>query len=342
MALLLVFGARSFFYFPKDIDVASVRVLESVAQKTPLKSGQRLKIMVWNIQYAAGTNYNFFYEGGKDIIASKGVVDDAEDRIADFIKKQAPDILMVQEIDCKAKRSGYINQVRDLQNFMRYRFSVYTPQWKTAFFPIPLRQPVGYIDTGLAIFTSLPLTSNIRLSLGKNESMSFFANLFYMRRAILGTGVVMDSGKNLTLFTTHLEAYAKGDDTKHKQTQKLDQALQQQKNEGNLYFLGGDFNLLPPGFDPNQLNFEKEYYSAPDDNPVDFLFKKHKPALTSETYRSNPQMYNTYIPPKHKKADRWVDHIFMSPEIKVISYKVLQEAMGMSDHLPVLVEIELP
>lgn len=48
---------------PADVETQAITCPENAPT---LQSGQSLKLMTYNIQYMAGKNYHFWYEGGED------------------------------------------------------------------------------------------------------------------------------------------------------------------------------------------------------------------------------------------------------------------------------------
>lgn len=71
------------------------------------------------------------------------------------------------------------------------------------------------------------------------------------------------------------------------------------------------------------------------------MFEKWRSGLTLEAYKKNPSLYNTYLPYQASQADRWIDYIFTGSKASVVTYKVLSQYTSISDHLPILIELEL-
>ena len=79
-----------------------------------------IKIMSWNIGYGAlGDNADFFMDGGNHVLtSSKNRVKKNIKSISGEIRKQSPDITMIQEVDKDSRRSYHINQVEKLGKAM--------------------------------------------------------------------------------------------------------------------------------------------------------------------------------------------------------------------------------
>ena len=80
-----------------------------------LKSGQKIKVLSWNIQFLAGNqNNHFFFDGGKDAWPSITTRIKVLKQIAEVIITERPDIVLLQEVDDGAKRTEYEDQLTEL------------------------------------------------------------------------------------------------------------------------------------------------------------------------------------------------------------------------------------
>jgi len=324
-------------YFPPQQELAQIVCIE---KNTLIKPGSRLKILVWNIQYAAGINHHFFYEGGKDVYVERENIIKTLEKMSKVIEEVNPDIIILQEVDLPSTRSAYTNEMHLLLQRFPHTCGAYATDWRSKYIPVPWINPVKSIHSGLATLSRYSIKNAIRYSLPPMQRLTRIIAAFYPKRAVLETSFMMANGKKLTVFNTHLDAFSKGDNTLFLQVNSLLSKINSNSNEP--FIVAGDFNLLPPGENPERLAFWQEEYPADAINPARLLFKKLKPALTVLGYRKNPKHYNTYIPPLIDEADRWIDYVFVSENIKVISYRVLQLHPPLSDHHPILVELELP
>lgn len=334
----LIYGLN---YFPKEKEEGIIRKRGSSSRCLSLND--EVKIVSWNIQYCASTQYQFFYEEGTDVFADKKVVLATLEGIASTLQKIDADLVLLQEVDLKSKRSGDVNQFELLQDQTGYPFASYVCQWKSHYYPGPTESPLKNIDSGIVVLSKYPIDTSLRHRLPPIESMSLIERAFYLKRAIQEIEIPLSEGGGFALMNTHLDAFSSGDNTLQNQVQVLDTLLKEKEAQGKPYLVAGDFNLLPPTVDPRTITFGGEFYPPSDRNPIHILMENHKAALDLGAYGKNPGKYNTYIPPKYEQADRWLDHVFMDPKIDVIDYSVLSDlTRDLSDHHPISITIKLP
>ena len=100
----------------------SGRPMEPAREPSPRfdPSRKKLKILSWNIQFAASTKHNFFYEGGTAVsVPSADDVHATLDTIAATIQKEDPDIVLLQEVDRGARRTWYIDEHAEVRAALR-------------------------------------------------------------------------------------------------------------------------------------------------------------------------------------------------------------------------------
>ena len=208
-----------------------------------LSAGDSLTLMSWNIGYGAlGDNADFFMDGGKGVItADKARLESNLTGIWAEIEAQAPDILLTQEIDRDARRSGHTDQIAYLQQKLNGYTHAYANNYKVAFVPYPW-PPLGKVDSGMATFSALAVNRAERLQLP--ISFSWPVRLANLKRGLLITRLpVQGSQKELVVINLHLEAYDDGAG-KIAQTKMLAEILEREAAQGHYVVAGGDFNQI--------------------------------------------------------------------------------------------------
>jgi len=98
-------------YHPKPVE----RLAVLGATNAPvLQPGQRLRVLTWNVQYMAGKNHCFFYEGGRDERPSPAEIEATLAGVARVIREENPDVVMLQEVDDGSRRTDSMDQVARL------------------------------------------------------------------------------------------------------------------------------------------------------------------------------------------------------------------------------------
>lgn len=298
---------RRFWYLPDAVE--PVRVHGS----GPPLGHEPFTVISWNVQFGAGRHRCFFYDGGPDARATPAEVRDTLDGIGACLARHQPDLVLLQEVDRRSARTGWVDQVPLLKERIGLPVHASTPYFKVPYVPVPPQQPMGGVDMHLVVFSRFAMQQGRRLQLAAlNEPR--YRRAFNLRRALLHLKL-----GPLDLFQTHLSAFSRGDGTLDRQVEAVLQAVG--AHPGVL--LAGDFNCLPPGVDPSELGEAAVLY-AERRTPIAPLYE----AL--DAVFEDP---GTYVPYGSNRADRTIDHAFVRG-VEVLEAEVLPEGAAWSDHLP--------
>lgn len=308
-------------------------------------SDRPLKLLSWNIQFLAGNFDNhFFYSGGTDPWPSVARTEAVADELAALIKREDPDIILLQEIDLNADRTGGKNQVRMLQERLADRYPVEstTYYWKADYVPHPA--VMGRAGMALAILSKYKLEDGMRYALPAISSDDIVTRQFNLKRAVQTAELPLQDGSSLTIVNTHLSAFAQGTDTMERQIARVMSVLGTLDQANHPWVMGGDFNLL---MDTQLIAQVKT------DDQWEYNQTKTELAPLAERYRSFPNKadtlgdarsaFYTHISATHPKRlpDKTIDYIFFSDTLSIASSKVHRsDALLISDHLPLVVEVQ--
>ena len=129
-----------------------------------LQAGQTLKVLSYNVQFMAGKGYLFFFElsndAGPDERPLPADVAHTTDEVARIIREEDPDIVLLQEIDDGAKRTGHMDQLRALLSRLpsAYRCHTSTFYWKARF--VPHRRIMGAVGMKLSTISKYRITAS--------------------------------------------------------------------------------------------------------------------------------------------------------------------------------------
>lgn len=310
--------------------------------KSPLlEKGKEYKVLSWNVQYMAGKNYVFFYDewdgSGPDVRPSSEDIAATFKRVAEIIKNENPDIILLQEMDFNAKRTDYMDQMAELLKLLPPEYTSYSDSfyWKGAFVPHP--KIMGRVGMKLSVISKYKITDAVRYQLPLMPNNYIVENLQF-KRAILETVFPVKDGENISMMSTHLDAFAQGSDTMQRQVQYISDLLAGMNSKKRDWVIAGDFNLLPPG---NSYDFlpddEKPYFQKESEMKV--LYEKFSvlPALAEMS--KNRNAYFTHFANYNKEADRTIDYVIHSDKVKVKDFYVRSEdTKDISDHFPVIMK----
>ncbi len=315
----------------------------------PLLSRTRpFTVMNWNVQYMAGKNYVFFYDlldgSGPDVRPRREDLDATIKEVARVIAQRRPDFILLQELDEGAKRSDGENQLKELLALLPPEYGSHASAWywKAAFVPHP--KVLGRVGLKLAVVSRHRLGSATRHQLPLMPDW-WVVQQFNFKRAVLEVHVPLAEGGDLTLMTTHLDAFAQGTDTMERQVRLVQRLLGAHDAAGRPFILGGDFNLLPDRAAYDRLAPPQRAYYKPDTELATLRARWSSIPAPEHTQGPDFARWFTHFPndPRVKGPDRTIDYLFFSKNLRVEAPAVLSDGLlRISDHLPVMATFQLP
>jgi endonuclease/exonuclease/phosphatase family metal-dependent hydrolase len=336
--IILIALVRLVTFHPLDIQSEPV---VCPASALILKTGQKMKILSWNVQYVF--YYDLLDNTGPDERPSSAEITKTIQEVARIIKSENPDIILLQEIDDGAKRTDYQNQANRLLSLLpkEYNCSASTFYWKAAFVPHP--HILGAVGIKLVVFSKYKMNAAVRHQLALIPS-SWIKQQFNFKRAVLEIHLPVDKGNDLVVLDTHLEAFAQGTNTVKKQVNQLQSIIDKLTKEGFPWILGGDFNTLPSEKAYNRLSTAQRRYYNPKSELTPMFAKYQSVPSLAETDGPEFQRWFTQFPndPSAGKPDRTIDYYFLSNRIRLNNHYIRQlDTLKISDHMPVIAELEL-
>jgi len=313
-----------------------------------LQPGQKLTVLSYNVQFMAGKNYVFFFDmpdwDGPDERPSTQDITLTLNEVARVIQAEAPDVILLQEMDDGARRTDYEDQLARLLALLPPEYACHTSAvyWKAAFAPHP--RIMGAVGMKLSIISKYRITQATRHQLALIPTDPLMQQ-FNVKRAILEARLPVEGEKDLVVLDTHLDAFAQGSDTMQKQVAYTHNLLSGLSQAGHPWLIGGDFNLLPPGPQYTRLPEHQRVYYQPDSEL----------AVLSDEYLSVPSVQDangpdfakwlTHYPndPRVSGPDRTIDYIFYSDTLALVQGHIRQnDTQQISDHMPVIAEFKIP
>lgn len=312
-----------------------------------LRTGQTVKVISWNVQYMAGKNYVFFYDlpdgCGPDKRPSKADIEATLRAAARIIREEDPDIVLLQEVDDNARRTDFEDQLEQLLNLLPpdYKFHASAFYWKSPFVPHP--KIMGAVGLKLSVVSKYKIALALRHQLPL-EDAGVVRRMFHLKRAVLETRLPVENDRDFVVMNTHLSAFVRKPDTMERQVEAVKSLIDRLAGQGERWVVGGDFNLLPD---------DGAYARLPDRQKACYRERTELGRLTA-AYRSIPdpratagdrrEQWYTFFPndPRVRQPDRTIDYIFYSDRLQLGPHRVIQqEALAVSDHLPVVAEFTL-
>ncbi len=262
----------------------------------------KIKVMTYNIA------------GGRDYTADATIKVCTPSACAGVIKKHAPDIVGLNEVDYMAPRSGNIDlagEVAKIAGFKEHFFARATDlPWGGKFYPY-----------GNAFISNYPIVEKEAIIVPDPEDKS--EPTYYETRGICRTLVDFD-GTKVEVLTTHFGL------AKTEQAESVKLICEMVKNRKYPIILMGDFNV-------HYHDEQKERIA-----PIFEIMTDTYKFCEDQTMRTFPSRFN--IPNVDDGSNNGgkgikIDYMFVTDEFKVNKVEIPVEAP--SDHIPYIAELEI-
>ena len=301
-------------------------------------AGEVLTVLNWNVGYAGlGRNEDFFMDGGKRSKPGEpDVVYAYLDGIMKTIREQAPDLVLLQEVDADSGRTYEIDERPYLETDMDN--TAFAMNYSCPFVPVPW-PPIGKVNSGLFTMTrDLKIESAERISLPCPFSWPLrIANL---KRCLLVSYLpIEDSDKELVLVNLHLEAYDDGEG-KIAQTNQLRDFITSEYEKGNYVIAGGDFNQVFPGSLDVYPNTHPENWEP---GVLDEKLLPEGWTLAYDLSTPTCRLLNQPYDPADTEGTQYyvIDGLILSPNVKLGSAETVDAGFENADHNPVKITVTL-
>ena len=344
--LVIVLGFLGYLkiteYNPKKIENLKVENKENEIKEDKNKNYElntEYKLLSWNVGFfGMDKNIDFFMDGGKMVFPiSQKQVEENMLKAIEEIKKENPDIINLQEVDKYSKRTGFMDQVKILNEKFKQN-SIFAYNMKVKFVPYPI-PPLGQMETGIYSSSKKEILNPERHQLP--IAFKYPVRLSNFKRAFTVTySNINGSDKKLVLLNAHLDAY---DDEKSgfkkKQTEEILNFMKKEREKGNYVILSADFNQNLKMLNKDEMekipsnlwrasNFDTELLS----DKFKLLHPNENTArLNNKPYKKGSENTYYYI----------IDGFVVSDNIKVNEIKVNDLDFQNSDHNPVVLKFEL-
>ena len=349
--ILAVFGAAlsaslwAWFavYQPPDLERVPVHC---AADAPTLSPGQTVKVLNWNVQYMAGKDYHFFYEGGPDAQVEPEDIHRTTAEVARIIREEDPDVVLLQEVYDGAVRTEYIDELARLRRQLPDDYACHTSAfyWRAPFVPHP--RILGSVGMKLVVLSKYRVDEALRHQLTLKPADPVTKH-FGLRRAVQEVRLPVDGGPDFVALNTHLEAFAQGTGLMAQHVDEIQAILQQITSNGHPWLIGGDFNMLPPDAEAyDRLQPSQRDYFNDDATEITPLFDAYQSVPTLEELRGpSAADWFTHFPndPSVEGPNKTIDYLFLPDDLPLGAHSVRQhDTLHISDHLPVIGQFRLP
>lgn len=294
-----------------------------------------ISLMTWNLGYAGmGDDMDFFYDGGSQMRTSHERTLENLSALLTFLEKHRDiDIMLLQEVDRKSRRSYYINMFDSLESVLPEFSHVFGKNYDVRFVPVPWHAPMGRVTSGLVTSSTTVPNTVTRVSFPGNYPWP--ERLFSLQRCFLLSRYPLTNGKELVVINTHNSAFDDGS-LRNLQMQYLKDLMLEEYRKGNYVIAGGDFNQCPPGFEP------EFYFNIFDDQDVFYISENYMPDwyfVYDPAVPTNRRAVTPYEPASTKTT--LIDFFIHSPNVQTVYVEGVHLDFQHTDHNPVLAGFRL-
>lgn len=292
-----------------------------------------ITILNWNIGYCGlGSEMDFFFDGGSRTRTTFEQTARNLEMIIEKIKAIDADIVMLQEVDVDSKRSYNIDQIEVVRQSMPSYYALFSHNYKSLFVPIPLRDPMGRVESGLMILSKYKIFDAQRVQYPVADS--FPVRAFNLKRGI-ALCKMLYCGDTIVVANTHNSAYDNGE-ARQNENRALESLLQSQQYSRYSSIIGGDWNQIPPNYTLSEAASNDINYRP---ISVDPLFMASTHDWVADTSKPSMRYLDTPFDAASKVAI--TDFFLASKDFEVLSVETLDLGFESSDHNPVVVVLSL-
>ncbi|MBP6977558.1 MAG: hypothetical protein PHD61_03825 [Bacteroidales bacterium] len=302
-----------------------------------LYQGDSLTLITWNVGYGGlGKEMDFFYEGGEKVRPDKELYDRYVKGITDRLKTLGEaDLFLFQEVDQRAKRSYYDNQVKWILGSLPGFFVFFAPNYRVRFVPLPFLHPMGDVHSGLVTLSRLCPRTALRYAFPPDESWP--TRLFMLHRCFLVTEMTVN-GKSFTLINTHHSAFDETGEAKLIQLEMLREVAMEAFQKGSYVIAGGDWNQNPPDFN-QELISSGDAVKTIDPLIPDTIMPAGWKWIYDPSQPTNRDVNKPYT--KGETRTTLIDFFLVSPNVEVLEIKTIPVNFAFTDHQPVSMKVNL-
>ncbi len=339
LVMILIFGGFILYITLSDYQPKQIEIIVNNGSKNEIfLKKDTISLINWNIGYGGlGKEMDFFYDGGKAVQPSRKMAEKYFGNIIDFISSNdSVDFWLLQEVDVCSKRNYRVNQVEAVKKAKVGSFGVFAMNYKCPYVPVPLNEPMGFVEAGLITFSDFSPEYATRYSYPLIASWP--DKLFLLDRCFLLNRYPTERGNDLIVINTHNSAYVYDSILRIEELQILKEIMLKEFAKGNYVIAGGDWNQNPPDYRPTgDYNGHKFVASQVKMNsdfmPDDWLWAFDDSAPSN---RSNDKPYTM-----GGNNTTCLDYYLVSPNIELIDVKVVDLGFNDSDHNPIYLNVRM-
>lgn len=332
IVLFIIFVGYTYLtdYSPSEKQPLELRH-SAIASK---KIDSSFSLLTWNLGYGGlGAGMDFFYDGGEHVRPSIAEHRKYRKGIRDFLlAHDSIDIMLFQEVDRNSGRTYSYNQVFHLVDTLQNYYSIFAKNYDVPFVPLPVTDPLGRIDAGMLTLSRMRPMMSYRYALP--QVYPWPKNLFMLDRAFIMSTFPLPGKSDLVVMNIHNSAYVEEKEAREQELERIQHVALGEFEKGNYVVIGGDWNQNPPGYEAGAFRGGQTLAFSLKEN---FIGEDWKFAFDADS----PTNRSLKSPLSDDTEKTIIDFYLLSPNLKKIDVRVLEQNFAHSDHEPVYLKVKL-
>ena len=332
IVIVLAYAAYVFIAYYRLDEHTTIEVDDRSSLKAT--TSQDYSIVTYNVGMGIySQDFGFFMDGG-----TKGKADSIKDvnfnneGIINYLQKENPDFIMIEETAEDCTCSYHVNQLQLLKDtFAKYDVA-FGQNWDSPYLAVPPLKPFGKAKTGLTTLSKYNIENAERIGLPIEDKITKIVDL---DRCYTKSVVSLDKDAKLILFVIHPSAYTSDGVTAYKQIEILLNDMEQEYKNGNYVIAGGDWN--------RDLYGDSWKYFVDKNPDLEWTRNFDKSALPKhfsivdciDDNNPIPSSRNADGPYNENQSQMVIDGFIISDNVVVNEAKVIDLKFLYSDHNPV-------
>lgn len=342
--IVLVLGVLGIYksgYHPIGEDLLDVAQGSWAGEDPEPGDGKGLKVLFLNLNHGLGRDIIWYERTPPEPVAHEVQAISARlDLVVALVRDQAADALVLQEVDFGSKATGERDQAEILARRLGWS---YIARARTQMSPFPLYpKPFswtfsGRIDSGVAVLSRYPIAKSVIYGLPNSKERDWIDDAFGPAAIVHEARVRVGEGKELKILQVILDR----NDPKARERQASAAAEwieTRDHHDAVIYATTWSEPMRRP------KNPEEAQQMGDVEYTMDLL--RHKGSLKGQVpdqeFFKDPAAHGTWLGPEGATPVRRFDYLLLGGGVNEATPKPLPPMPELSDHVPLLLEIDLP
>ena len=341
IVVLAVLGLYKSGYHPIGEDILDVEQGSWAGEDPAPGDGKGLKILFVNLNHGLGRE-TIWYEQKSPV----ETVHDAQeisgrlDEVVNLVRDQGAIALVLQEVDFGSKATGERDQAEILARRLGW---AYIARARTQMSPIPLYpKPLsltfsGRIDSGMVVLSQYPIAKSVVFGLPGSSERGWIDDAFGPAAIVHEARIRVGDEKELKILQVLLDR--EDPRARERQASKAAEWIESRDHHDAVVYATtwAEPVKRPKNAEEAKQQGEVEY-------TMDLL--RHKGSLkgqvTDQEFFEDPAAQGTWLGAEGATPQRCFDYLFLGGSINTSEPKLLPPMPALTDHIPLLLELDLP